>query len=125
MTSQYSGSSSIKNAQCPVCSAAISVKPLPPNRSSTFSVARDRQRTPLPVAPPRHPEWWAQYALELHVGQASRRGDGHLQSIGSIIVRRLRKQSHLLEQQGVPPRELQRPGPHERLETLNPRQLVA
>ena len=32
---------SIRNALRPVCSAAISVLPLPPNRSSTFSPARD------------------------------------------------------------------------------------
>ena len=31
------GSSSVKNASRPVCSAAVSVEPLPPNRSSTFS----------------------------------------------------------------------------------------
>src|SRR5690606_37219813 len=41
ITSQYNVSSSIKNARRLVCSAAISVQPLPPNRSSTFSPVRD------------------------------------------------------------------------------------
>ena len=41
MTSQYSGSISIRYARRPVCSAAISVEPLPPNRSRTFSPGRD------------------------------------------------------------------------------------
>src|SRR5262249_21915293 len=41
ITSVYSGSSSIRYALRPVCSAAISVEPDPPNRSSTFSPARD------------------------------------------------------------------------------------
>ena len=40
ITSQYGGSSSIRNALRPVCSAPISVEPLPPNRSSTFSPVR-------------------------------------------------------------------------------------
>src|SRR5436190_20534363 len=41
ITSQYKGSSSIRNALRPVCCAAISVEPDPPNRSSTFSPTRD------------------------------------------------------------------------------------
>ena len=41
IVSQYGGSSSIKNALRPVCSQAISVEPLPPNRSRTFSPVSD------------------------------------------------------------------------------------
>ena len=37
MTSAYRQSISIRNARLPVCSHAMSVDPLPPNRSSTFS----------------------------------------------------------------------------------------
>jgi len=41
MTSTYKGSSSIRKARRPVCSAAMRVEPLPPKRSRTFSAGRD------------------------------------------------------------------------------------
>src|SRR5207248_8016419 len=41
MTSQQGASISIRNARRPVCSAAIKVEPLPPNRSRTFSPLRE------------------------------------------------------------------------------------
>lgn len=40
-TSQYGGSSSIRNARRFVCSQPINVDPLPPNRSSKFSPGLD------------------------------------------------------------------------------------
>ena len=53
MTSQYSGSSSMRKALRPVCSAAMRVLPLPPNRSALGKgpLSSFRERLSLPPWP--------------------------------------------------------------------------